>query len=108
MYLDTTDVVPAPKLVPALIIKNSSGMTKPTPASWSAPNPATQIESMMLYNEIIIIDSINGIDNFFTASFGFSLSKLTPCVSSFVFINNNSLFKIIKKCLIFELSKKSF
>ena len=33
MYFDTTDVMPAPRLVPMLIIKNSNGITKPTAAS---------------------------------------------------------------------------
>lgn len=42
IYFDTTEIVPAPNLVPMLIIKNSRGITKLTAASWSAPSPATQ------------------------------------------------------------------
>ena len=41
----------------------------------------TQNESMMLYNEITIIDSVNGNANFLTAIFGFPLSKFTPRIS---------------------------
>ena len=82
MYLDTIEVIPAPKLVPTLIIRNSKGITKPTAANWSAPSPATQNESIMLYNDITIIENMSGTANFNTASFGFPFNKFTPSVSS--------------------------
>ena len=77
-----TDVIPTPIDVPILIIKNSSDITNRTAASSSAPNPAIQNKSMILYNDISLIDGLRGNANFSRASFGFPLSKFTILYSN--------------------------
>jgi hypothetical protein len=65
----------------------NSGVTNPTPASASAPNPATHAASARLYMLTSSIDIINGTLILRTAVRGSPSIVFTPSVSCSVILN---------------------
>ena len=70
MNLEITELPPAPSPFPNPTIIINRGVVYPNAASGSAPSPATQILSIMLFANIKNILAIIGSDNLFIAFLG--------------------------------------
>ena len=70
MYLDISEFPPAPSPFPKPTKIINSGVTYPSAASGSAPSPATQILSIMLFTKIRNMLPIIGSDSLLMAFLG--------------------------------------
>ena len=70
MYLEITEFPPAPRPFPNPTIIRNNGVVYPSAARGSAPSPATQMLSIMLFANIRNMLAMMGADNLFIAFFG--------------------------------------
>ena len=91
IYFEIAKAAPDARPFPRPTRIMNIGVTKPTPASASAPKPDTQNASIILYKLAISSEIIKGIDNLINAFLG------SPSITSTLL---SSLPNIVK-CLIF-------